>query len=263
MSFHFFSHLRKYGVLAVKYSFFVFNLALLVCLSIKTVNLWIADPFDFADTLAAFPQEPELENKRLAENQFWVASSFETLLFIIGGFLCYELLIKQKTFRRNLIAPIMIAFLWATGESIVLFLPATEKVHTIKACQAMNISWDIKNHKCRLMDLELKRFEALKNRKKRLTPRPAPKETVSVKTETPAENLPPAADTKPTEEKQLKKTESVHHSLAEKTDIKPETKPAVRPQKTERKASLPKTEKAPLQKLPANKNKSKTKKQDL
>lgn len=254
MSFHFFSYLRKYSLLAVKYSFFLFNLALLVCLSIKTVNLWIADPFDFADTLAAFPQEPELENKQSAENQFWTAVSFETLLFIIGGFLCYELLIKQKTFRRNLVAPIAVVFLWAMGESIVLFLPATEKVHMIKACQAMNISWDTKNHKCRLMDLELRRFEALKNRKKRSAPRPMPKETVPAKKEQPSENLQQPAVASPSEkEKTQEKTNSVQSS-AEKIPLKAETKPAAQPAKTKQKASSSKTKKA------ANKKTTKSKK---
>lgn len=161
----FFSYLRKYGVLSVRYSFFMFNLALLVGLSVKTVNLWIADPFNFADTLAAYPEEPEFLDKSFAENQFWIALCVETVLFILGGFLCYELLIKQKTFHRSLIAPLVVAFLWTAGESIHLFLPATEKVQQINTCKAMQISWDVKKHKCRLMELELKRFEQLKLRK--------------------------------------------------------------------------------------------------
>ena len=162
----FFSHLRKYGTLAVKYSFFLFNLILLTGLGIKTVSLWISDTFILTDTLAAFPEEPEFSNPKAAENQFWLSLSMETLLFIIGGFLCYELLIKQKTLRRSLIAPIAIVFLWTAGERIPLFFPATEKVQQINACKAFNISWDVKNHRCRLMDLELKRFEQLNKIKK-------------------------------------------------------------------------------------------------
>lgn len=112
--------------------------------------------------MAAFPGEPEFADKVAAEKQFWGALTFETLVFVIGGFLCYELLIKQKTFRRGITAPLAGAFLWAAGESAFLFLPATDKVHTINVCRAADISWDAKNHKCRLMDLELKRFERLK-----------------------------------------------------------------------------------------------------
>ena len=166
----FFSHLRKYGILAVKYSFFLFNLVLLTGLGIKTISLWISDPFVFTDTLAAFPEEPEFLNKKAAENQFWLSLSIETLLFIIGGFLCYELLIKQKTPRRSLIASTAIVFLWTAGESIPLFFPATEKAQQINACKAFNISWDMKDHKCRLMDLELKRFEQLNIAKKSKAP---------------------------------------------------------------------------------------------
>lgn len=166
MQIRFFSYLRKYGVLTIKYAFFLFNLSLLAGLGIKTVNLWIASPFDFSDTLNAFPDEPEWTVRAVAEHQFWTATVIETLLFIIGGFLCYEILIKHKTFRRSIVAPIAVAFLFTAGESVPLFLPATEKVQQINACKAMNISWDTQNHTCRLMDLELKRFEELKLRKK-------------------------------------------------------------------------------------------------
>ena len=167
MEIHFFSYLKKYSILLVKYLFFLFNLSLLVGLSIKTVNLWISDPFDFSDMLSLFPNEPEWIDRKTAETQFWTALSLETVLFVIGGFVCYEALIKQKTLRRSLIAPIAITFLFAAGESVPLFLPVTEKVHHIKACQALSISWDEQNHKGRLMDLELKRFEKIKTHKKK------------------------------------------------------------------------------------------------
>ncbi|MBR4127419.1 MAG: hypothetical protein IKR09_07585 [Alphaproteobacteria bacterium] len=184
----FFSSVRKYSVLLVKYLFFLFNLSLLVGLGIKTVKLWISDPFDFSDTLNTFSDEPEWLDRKSAETQLWTALSLETLLFVIGGFLCYELLIRQKTFRRSLIAPLALAFLFAAGESIPLFLPATEKVHQIIVCKALNISWDVKDHRCHIMDLELKRFEALKTRKKRkpVSAKPAVpvgnKESASVET---------------------------------------------------------------------------------
>ena len=168
--------------MTVKYASFLFNLSLLAGLGIKTVNLWIAAPFDFSDTLNAVPNEPEWFNRHSAESQFWMATIIETLLFLIGGFLCYEILIKRKTFRRALVAPIAIAFLFAAGESIPLFLPATEKVHQISACKASGISWDAVNHKCRLMDLELKRFEQLKLHKR--------KKTATLKTPVRTENKP-------------------------------------------------------------------------
>ena len=198
----FFSYLQKYSVLGVKYAFFLFNLSLLVGLGVKTVNLWISDPFDFSDTLAAFPDEPEWIDRSSAENQFWIALSVETILFVIGGFLCYEMLIKQKTFRRSLTAPIAIAFLFAAGESIPLFLPAVEKVNQIKACKAMDISWDAQNHHCRLMDLELKRFEQLKLHKK-TAPAPIVKPAAE---ENAAPAIPPV---KASFEKKAKKTESL------------------------------------------------------
>jgi len=196
MESRFFSYMRKYSVLLVKYLFFLFNLSLLTGLGIKTVKLWISDPFDFSDTLNAFADEPEWLDRKSAETQLWTALSLETLLFIIGGFLCYELLIKQKTFRRSLIAPLALAFLFAAGESIPLFLPATEKVHQIIVCKALNISWDVKDHRCHIMDLELKRFEALKARKKRKpTPakQPVPAENKeSVTNESKTTVIPPA-----------------------------------------------------------------------
>lgn len=161
-----FLRLKRYGVLIIKYLFFLFNLALLAGLSVKTVNLWLSDSFKFKDTLGTFPHEPEFFNKTSAEKQFLAALGIETFLFIIGGFLCYELLIKKKTFRRSLIAPLSIVFLWTTGESVHLFFPATEKVYQINACKAMDISWDTQRHTCRLMDLELKRFEQWKKQKK-------------------------------------------------------------------------------------------------
>lgn len=170
----FFSQIGHYTVCFFKYLLYLCNLAVLAGLGVKTVNLWIATPFDFSDILTAFPDEPEFIDKVAAEKQLWGALIFETLIFVIGGFFCYELLIKQKTFRRAIIAPMAALFLWTAGESAFLFLPATDKVYEINACQAAKISWDAKNHKCRLMDLELKRFEQLKASKKASRRAPAP-----------------------------------------------------------------------------------------
>lgn len=157
-----FSRIKKIGVSAIEILLFAGNLALLAGLGAKTVRLWINEPFDFGDIVAAFPTEPEFIDKVSAEKQFWFALSFETLVFVIGGFLCYELLIRQRTLRRGLIAPFVVVFLWAAGESVNLFMPATDKAQTIESCRAANITWDAKRHRCRLMDLELRRFEQLK-----------------------------------------------------------------------------------------------------
>lgn len=196
----------------LKYLLYLFNLALLGGLGVKTVNLWIARPFDFSDVVAAFPAEPEFLDKTGAEKQFLAAAGFETAVFVLGGFLCYEALIKQKSFRRGLIAPLFALFLWATGESVFLFFPATEKAQNINVCQTMNISWDKKNHRCRLMDLELRRFEKLKAAKKK---RPVKKALPPKPATSPEKTTPPAAPVKTTPE----------HAA----EIKPAAKTAKRP----------------------------------
>lgn len=205
-----FSKMARVCARFLKYLLYLFNLALLGGLGVKTVNLWIARPFDFSDMVAAFPAEPEFLDKASAEKQFLAAAGFETAVFVLGGFLCYELLIKQKSFRRGLIAPMFALFLWATGESAFLFFPATEKAQDINVCRTMNISWDTKNHRCRLMDLELRRFEKLKAAKKKrpvkkaAPPKPAtpaaakPEKTTPAPTKTaPAAPAPTAAKPAP------------------------------------------------------------------
>ncbi|MBR1777357.1 MAG: hypothetical protein IJ752_02075 [Alphaproteobacteria bacterium] len=244
MTVRFFSRLKKYITFFIKYLFFMFNLALLAGLSIKTVNLWIADPFNFSDTLSAFPEEPEFLNKYSAENQFWIALCIETVLFIIGGFLCYELLIKQKTFRRSLIAPIAVVFLWTAGESIQLFLPATEKAQQINTCKAMGISWDIKNHKCHLMDLELKRFEQLKTAKKRQTTRVKP----SVPAAVPAQIGTKAVQSKKETAKSVAPIQPKQTIPSTQTAVKPAVQPKITPAKV---PSKPKPSTVQSKKTPA------------
>ena len=239
-----FSKTARVCALFLKYLLYLFNLALLGGLGVKTVNLWIARPFDFSDMVAAFPAEPEFLDKAGAEKQFLAAAGFETAVFVLGGFLCYELLIKQKSFRRGLIAPMFALFLWATGESVFLFFPATEKAQDINVCRTMNISWDKKNHRCRLMDLELRRFEKLKAAKKKrpvkkaLPPKPAarPEKTTPpapVKaTPAPAKRR-PAAPAKPARKKRAK---------APAANPAPKTAPTAVP------AAAPKTAPKPVKK---------------
>lgn len=175
----FFSQIRSYTSAFLRYLLFFLNLALLAGLGIKTAKAWVSDPFDFLDILDAFPGEPEFLDRAAAEKQFWMALSFETIVFIIGGFICYEILIKKKTIRRGLIAPLVIAFLWLTGESAFFFMPATDKGHTISVCRNMGISWNTKRGRCNLMDLETQRFARMAAAKKTkravvLPVRPAP-----------------------------------------------------------------------------------------
>lgn len=175
----FFSQIRSYTSAFLRYLLFFLNLALLAGLGIKTAKAWVSDPFDFLDILDAFPAEPEFLNRAAAEKQFWMALSFETIVFIIGGFICYEVLIKKKTLRRGLIAPLVIAFLWLTGESAFFFMPATDKGHAISVCRNMGISWNTKRGRCNLMDLETQRFARMAAAKKAkkavvLPVRPAP-----------------------------------------------------------------------------------------
>ena len=237
MKSNFFSHIRHFVVWIFKYLLYLCNLILLACLGIKTAKLWISRPFDFADTLEAFPEEPEFINKAYAEKQFWFALGFETVLFIIGGYLCYELLIKQKTFKRSFTAVLIVVFMWTSGESIFLFLPATEKAQAISACQALNISWDKKKHKCRLMDLELKRFEKLKAlKKKRRSPvgakkansvkktAPASKKETNVPSVT-AKKTPPSPQATKNEKKQTAKKNITPNPLKKKQPIKTPTTP--------------------------------------
>lgn len=166
MANNFFSQIRSYTSAFLRYLLFFLNLALLAWLGIKTAKAWVSDPFDFLDILDAYPSEPEFLDRAAAEKQFWMALSFETIVFIIGGFICYEILIKKKTIRRGLIAPLVIAFLWLTGESAFFFMPATDKQHTISVCTKMGISWNTKRGRCNLMDLETQRFARMAAAKK-------------------------------------------------------------------------------------------------
>lgn len=227
----FFSQIARYTVCFFRYLLYLLNLAILAGLGVKTVNLWISTPFDFSDTMTAFPAEPEFVNKAAAEKQFWTALTFETLVFIIGGFLCYELLIKRKTFKRGMLAPLAAAFLWAAGESAFLFLPATDKARTIDVCRSADISWDVKNHKCRLMDLELKRFEKLKASKAIRRQAAVVKEPAAAKTKTvPAvpdvkEKPTPVSKKKAATAKPVKKTAP---AKAKVSSVKPAARPAKR-----------------------------------
>lgn len=248
-----FSKTARVCALFLKYLLYLFNLALLGGLGVKTVNLWIARPFDFSDMVAAFPAEPEFLDKAGAEKQFLAAAGFETAVFVLGGFLCYELLIKQKSFRRGLIAPMFALFLWATGESVFLFFPATEKAQDINVCRTMNISWDTKNHRCRLMDLELRRFEKLKAAKKK---RPVKKALPPKPAAQPEKTTPPApvkatpehaAEIKPAA-KTAKRPAAAAKPVRKKRAKAPASNPATKTAPTAVPAATPKTAPKPVKK---------------
>lgn len=246
-----FSKTARAGARFLKYLLYLFNLALLGGLGVKTVNLWIARPFDFSDIMAAFPAEPEFLDKTSAEKQFLTAAGFETAVFVLGGFLCYEILIKQKSFRRGLIAPMFALFLLATGESAFLFFPATEKAQDINVCRTMNISWDTKNHRCRLMDLELRRFEKLKAAKKkrpikRTPPQPAQPATAAPqpeKTTPPVKTAPAPAAGKRAPAKTVRKKRAAASRKAPAANKpatpKPTPEPAQKPEPAKKQRGLP------------------------
>ena len=154
---------------AARYGVFLFNLALLFALGLRTVKSWFSLPFDFLETLGLYPNEPEFADTNGAKSQFWAGIVFETVIFVLGSFLCYELLIKYKNLKKNLLAPLFIAFMLLTGESFMFFLPAVDKAREIETCVRMELTWNESRHRCNLMDLEKKRLRLMKEgrRKKR------------------------------------------------------------------------------------------------
>lgn len=147
---------------AARYGVFLFNLALLFALGLRTVKSWFSLPFDFLETLGLYPDEPEFANVESAKSQFWAGIAFESAIFVLGSFLCYELLIKYKNLQKNLLAPFFIAFMLLTGESIMFFLPAVDKAREIDTCVRMELTWNTNRHRCNLMDLEKKRLRLMK-----------------------------------------------------------------------------------------------------
>lgn len=157
-----FSQFRLYGAAAFRYTLFALNLLLLIGWGMKTAKLWFFLPFDFPEMLQRFPGEPEFADIKSAERQYRFALGFETAVFIIGAYLCYEFLIKTKSLRLNLIAPFAIAFLLLTAESASFFMPALDKIRTIQVCEKNNLTWNKKTNRCNLMELERRRIDAYK-----------------------------------------------------------------------------------------------------
>ena len=95
----------------VRVALYFGNVAALGALGVKTVKLWTDKAFDLLETMKAFPAEAEFADVSAAGRQVWRGIGFETFVFVIGGFLCYEFFIKPKSIRLRLIAPFVTAFL--------------------------------------------------------------------------------------------------------------------------------------------------------
>lgn len=204
----------------VRIALYFGNVAALGALGVKTFKLWTNKAFDLLETMKAFPAEAEFADLSAAERQVWRGIGFETFVFVIGGFLCYEFFIKPKSIRLRLIAPFVTAFLVLTGESVNLFLPALDKVHEIETCQMQGIPWSSRRHECDYMELERRRMERMlaakkpvKSRKKSIPHKPAA---------LPSKAAVPAPAVKASAPKQIK-------PAAPKPEAKPEPKPEVKP----------------------------------
>lgn len=208
----------------VRIALYFGNVAGLGALGVKTFKLWTNKAFDLLETMKAFPAEAEFADLSAAERQVWRGIGFETFVFVIGGFLCYEFFIKPKNIRLRLIAPFVTAFLVLTGESVNLFLPALDKVHEIETCQMQGIPWSSRRHECDYMELERRRMERMLAAKK---PVKARKKTVPHKSAAlPSKAAVPAPAVKAPAPKQIK-------PAAPKPEAKPvEPKAAADGQKT-------------------------------
>lgn len=208
----------------VRIALYFGNVAGLGALGVKTFKLWTNKAFDLLETMKAFPAEAEFADLSAAERQVWRGIGFETFVFVIGGFLCYEFFIKPKSIRLRLIAPFVTAFLVLTGESVNLFLPALDKVHEIETCQMQGIPWSSRRHECDYMELERRRMERMLAAKK---PVKARKKTVPHKPAAlPSKAAVPAPAVKAPAPKQIK-------PAAPKPEVKPvEPKAAADGQKT-------------------------------
>lgn len=254
---NFFAKTVGIGAAVVRAALFFGNVAALGALGAKTVKLWTDKAFDLLETMKAFPAETEFADFSAAERQVWYGIGFETFVFVIGGFLCYEFLIKPKSIRLRLVAPFVTAFLVLAGESVNLFLPALDKVHEIETCQAEGIPWSARRHECDYMELERRRMEKMlaakkpaKVRKKAAKPAVAAPQKPAVK---PAP-VPAAKKPLPTPEKPAFPAAK---PAEPKLEVKPAAKPAVETAPAPAPAAKPKPKRKPVKK-PAAKTEPKS-----
>lgn len=242
---NFFSQTADIVKTVVRVALYFGNVAALGALGMKTFKLWTDKAFDLLETMKAFPAEAEFADLSAAERQVWRGIGFETFVFVIGGFLCYEFLIKPKSVFLRLVAPLTIAFLILTGESVNLFLPALDKVHEIETCQAEGIPWSARRHECDYMELERRRMEKMlaakkpaKSRKKAAKPAVAAPQKAAAKPVAPAVKKPAPKQVAPA------------LPAAKPAEPKPEVKPAAKPaaENAPAPAAKPKPKRKPVKK---------------
>lgn len=232
---NFFSQAIHIFTTVVRVALYVGNVAALGALGVKTFKLWTDKAFDLQETMKAFPAEPEFADFPAAERQIWHGIGFETFVFVIGGFLCYEFFIKPKSVRLRLIAPFVAAFLVLTGESVNLFLPALDKAHEIETCQMQGIPWSVRRHECDFMELERRRMERMLAAKKPVKARKkaaAPKTAASKAAPLPVKEavIPAPAAEKPAPKPAKPAAKATAAKPAIKAEPKPEAKPAAKPE---------------------------------
>lgn len=175
------SQIKTAAKAVLRYTLILFNLSLLIGLGVKSVRMWLYLPMDFPETLRNFPEEPEFLDVSSATHQFWGGLIFETVVFVIGSYLIYELFIKNRSIRTNLIAPFVVVFLLLTAESVNFFLPALDKMRMIEVCQKADLTWNKKNNSCNLMDIERRRIEEIKKSQRAKNKRPTAKKPATRK----------------------------------------------------------------------------------
>ncbi len=251
---NFFSQTADIVKTVVRAALYFCGVAFLGALGAKTVKLWTDKAFDLLETMKAFPAEAEFADFAAAERQMWYGIGFETFVFVIGGFLCYEFLIKPKSVFLRLVAPLTIAFLILTGESVNLFLPALDKVHEIETCQAEGIPWSARRHECDYMELERRRMEKMLAAKK-----PAKSRKKAAKPAVAAPQKAAAKPVAPVVKKPAPKQVAPALPAAKPAEPKPEAKPAAKPaaENAPAPAAKPKPKRKPVKK-PAPKSEPKS-----
>lgn len=168
--------IKRYTKIGLWWSVFCVNVSGLVFLAGRLFKIWTNQAFTLPrEYFEKFPNEPEFASMTIAKEQLWFAVGSMTFLYLIGGYLCYDFLIKPKKIKINLISLFVIAFIWMTGEAIFLSCPALDKAITIQSCQTTKISkkskktysWNKENHYCNLLDAEKERMRIYMRQKRK------------------------------------------------------------------------------------------------
>ena len=245
---NFFAKTVGIGAAAVRAALFFGNVAALGALGAKTVKLWTDKAFDLLETMKAFPAETEFADFSAAERQVWYGIGFETFVFVIGGFLCYEFLIKPKSIRLRLVAPLVTAFLVLTGEAVNLFLPDLDKAHEIETCQAEGIPWSARRHECDYMELERRRMEKMLAAKKPVKTRKKAVKPAAAAPQKPAVKPAPVPAVKKPAPKPIAPALPAAKPVEPKPEAKPAAKPVVETAPASASAAKPKPKRKPVKK---------------